>query len=117
MAPYARKLCRSEDPLVPEYGRVRSGYRRCRGTRATWPIATDFKPGRRVLSLSCEDSGADDAAFVRDGRMVVRLAGVENELVSRRTEDAGHHNVINALAAAAAALACGASAASVRGGL
>lgn len=77
-----------------------------------------FKPGRRVLSLSCEDSGADDAAFVRDGRMVVRLAGVENELVS--TADlkiAGHHNVINALAAAAAALACGASAASVRGGL
>ena len=76
-----------------------------------------FKPGRRVLSLSCEDSGADDAAFVRDGRMVVRLAGVENELVS--TADlkiAGHHNVINALAAAAAALACGASAASVRGG-
>ena len=77
-----------------------------------------FKPGRRVLSLSCEDSGADDAAFVRDGRMVVRLAGVENELVSTADlQIAGHHNVINALAAAAAALACGASAASVRGGL
>ena len=77
-----------------------------------------FKPGRRVLSLSCEDGGADDAAFVRDGRMVVRLAGVENELVSTADlQIAGHHNVINALAAAAAALACGASAASVRAGL
>ena len=60
----------------------------------------------------------DLAAFVRDGRMVVRLAGVENELVSTADlQIAGHHNVINALAAAAAALACGASAASVRGGL
>lgn len=77
-----------------------------------------FKPGRRVLSLSCEDSGASDAAFVRNGRMVVRLAGVENELVfTADLKIAGHHNVINALAAAAAALACGASVASVRAGL
>ena len=77
-----------------------------------------FVPGRRVLSLACEDRGVDDAAFVRDGLMIVRLAGEENELVS--TADlkiAGHHNIINALAAAAAALACGASVASVRAGL
>ena len=77
-----------------------------------------FVPGRRVLSLACEDHGVDDAAFVRDDLMIVRLAGEENELVS--TADlkiAGHHNIINALAAAAAALACGASVASVRAGL
>ena len=77
-----------------------------------------FVPGRRVLSLSCEDSGAVDAAFVRDGLMVVRLGGEESELVS--TADlkiAGHHNVINALAAAAAALACGAPVECVRTGL
>ena len=77
-----------------------------------------FVPGRRVLSLSCEDSGAADAAFVRDGLMIVRLGGEENELVSTADlQIAGHHNIINALAAAAAALACGAPVECVRTGL
>lgn len=77
-----------------------------------------FVPGRRVLSLSYEDSGARDAAFVRDGRMIVRLAGEENDLVcSADLKIAGHHNIINALAAAAAALACGAPVPCVRAGL
>ena len=77
-----------------------------------------FVPGRRVLSLSCEDSGAADAAFVRDGLMIVRLGGEENELVSTADlQIAGHHNIINALAASAAALACGAPVECVRAGL
>ncbi len=73
---------------------------------------------RRVLLLSLADAGVPDAAFVRDGMLVVRLAGAEHELV--RADElaiAGRHNVVNALAAAAAALFAGADDASVRTGL
>ena len=77
-----------------------------------------FVPGRRVLSVSMEDCGADDAAFVRDGVLTVRLAGAETPLVGvDQLKIFGRHNVINALAASAAALACGASATGVREGL
>ncbi len=77
-----------------------------------------FVPGRRVLSLGIADAGCADAAFVREGMLTVRLAGTERELV--RAEElaiAGEHNAINALAASAAALFCGASADAVRRGL
>lgn len=77
-----------------------------------------YVPGRRVLKLGFSDAGGGDAAFVRDGYLVVRIAGVETALV--RTEElniAGSHNVLNALAASSAALACGATAEGVRAGL
>lgn len=72
----------------------------------------------RLLSLGLHDAGTPEAAFVRDGWLHVRLAGEETALV--RTDElhiAGDHNIINALAASAAALACGASPEAVRAGL
>ena len=77
-----------------------------------------FTGGRRVLSLGMADAGTRDAAFVRESRLVVRLDGEEFDLV--HADDlaiAGQHNVINALAASAAALYCGAPAGCVRAGL
>ena len=77
-----------------------------------------FVPGRRVLSLGLSDAGAACAAFVRDGRLVVRFDGVETPLVSvDELQIEGPHNVLNALAASAAALACGATPDGVRAGL
>lgn len=77
-----------------------------------------FVPGRRVLSLGLSDAGAACAAFVRDGRLVVRIDGVETPLVSvDELQIEGPHNVLNALAASAAALACGATPDGVRAGL
>ena len=64
-----------------------------------------YIPGRRVLKLGLHDAGGDDAAFVRDGMLAVRLSGSEHGLV--RIEElkiAGAHNVLDALAASAAAL-------------
>ena len=59
-----------------------------------------FVSGRRVLSVSFEDPGTADAAFVRDGVLTVRLADDETSLVSAgELKIFGHHNVINALAA------------------
>lgn len=77
-----------------------------------------YVPGRRVLKLGLEDVGGPDAAFVRDGYLVVRLAGDECALV--RTDELGimgTHNIYNALAASAAALACGANPEGIRAGL
>ena len=77
-----------------------------------------FVPGRRVLSLGLSDAGTARAAFVRDGRLVVRIDGVETPLVSvDELQIEGPHNVLNALAASAAALACGATPDGVRAGL
>ncbi|HIR90199.1 MAG TPA: UDP-N-acetylmuramoyl-L-alanine--D-glutamate ligase [Candidatus Limicola stercorigallinarum] len=75
-------------------------------------------PGRRVLALSAEDTGSADAAFMREGALVVRLAGEECKLV-REDEMAlaGKHNMMNALAAASAALFVGVPASAVRRGL
>ncbi|MDY2777824.1 MAG: UDP-N-acetylmuramoyl-L-alanine--D-glutamate ligase [Collinsella sp.] len=75
-------------------------------------------PSRRVLSLSREDSLARDAAFVREGGLVVRLGGVEHDLVPvDELGISGEHNVMNALAASAAAIECGADLDDVRAGL
>lgn len=77
-----------------------------------------YVPGRRVLKFGLSDAGGRDAAFVRDGVLVVRLDGEELQLV--RVDGlniAGAHNVLNALAASAAALACGATLDGVRAGL
>lgn len=77
-----------------------------------------FVPGRRVLSLGLADAGTPDAAFVHDGRLVVRLGGEETELIdARELALPGNHNVLNALAASSAALFCGADAQAVREGL
>lgn len=77
-----------------------------------------FVPGRRVLSLGLSDAGTACAAFVRDGRLVVRIDGFETPLVSvDELQIEGPHNVLNALAASAAALACGATPDGVRAGL
>lgn len=76
------------------------------------------RPGLRVLSLGIGDAGGDDAAFLRDGWMVVRLGGEEVRLVAfRDLKIAGEHNALNALAAAAAALFAGIPAEDVRRGL
>ena len=77
-----------------------------------------YVPGRRICKLAYADAGGDDAAFVRDGMLTVRLAGEETTLVAAdELLIKGHFNVINALAAATCALACGASAEGVRRGL
>ena len=77
-----------------------------------------FLDGRRVLRASFDDPACVDAAFLRAGRLVVRLAGEELDLVDvSELLLAGDHNVKNALVASAAALACGASAEGVREGL
>ena len=77
-----------------------------------------YVPGRRVLKVAATDPGAQDAAFARDGRLIVRLAGEETALAAvTDLKIHGHHNLINALSAAAAALACGADAADVTAGL
>ncbi|MBM6755253.1 UDP-N-acetylmuramoyl-L-alanine--D-glutamate ligase [Collinsella tanakaei] len=74
-----------------------------------------FTSGRRVLSLGLADAAGADAAFVRDGMLVVRLAGEETELVAARDLAlAGSHNITNVLAAAAASLFIGATPAQVR---
>lgn len=77
-----------------------------------------FRDGLRVLRASFDDPACADAAFLRAGRLVVRLAGEELDLVdASELLLAGDHNVKNALVASAAALACGASAEGVREGL
>ena len=71
--------------------------------------------GVRVCELSCERvPSAPCAAFRREGCLVVRIDGEEHELA--REEDLlihGAHNMQNALAASALALAAGAPAASI----
>lgn len=63
-------------------------------------------------------AGADYAAFLREGTLVVRLAGVEHELVEASDlKIRGLHNVQNALAASALALFVGVPADQVRAGL
>lgn len=77
-----------------------------------------YVPGRRVCRVALADAGTPDAAFVRDGVLTVRAAGAEHALA--RVSDlkiAGRHNVVNALAAAAAALEAGAAPARVAASL
>lgn len=69
-----------------------------------------YVPGRRVCRVALADAGTPEAAFVRDGVLTVRAHGAEHALA--RVDElriAGHHNVINALAASAAAIEAGAA--------
>lgn len=69
------------------------------------------------LSVAGEPAGAD-AAFVRNGVLIVRLGGVEHELLpTGQLKIRGQHNWENALAASALALHLGASDDDVRRGL
>ena len=77
-----------------------------------------FIPGRRVCRLGLRDAGTPDAAFVHAGALTVRLGGAEVALVDvDELNIRGDHNVLNALAAAAIVLFCGAAPEGVRAGL
>ena len=77
-----------------------------------------YTPGRRICKVAFDEPEGEDAAFVRDGKMVVRLKGVETQLVATsELKISGHHNVINALCAATAALAVGADSEGICRGL
>ncbi|MBS5477336.1 MAG: UDP-N-acetylmuramoyl-L-alanine--D-glutamate ligase [Coriobacteriia bacterium] len=67
--------------------------------------------GVRTLVLGRAPQADDlDAAWVRDGRLVVRLRGAEHELARvDELQIPGAHNVLNALAACACALELGAA--------
>ncbi len=75
--------------------------------------------GVRVCHLSVAGEPATaDAAFVHDGKLVVRLAGKEQELLSLdELPIKGIHNAENALAASTLALAVGVSLEAVKRGL
>ena len=75
--------------------------------------------GLRVCHLHVDgDPGTPCAAFRRDGRLVVRLDGVEHDLIAADDLSIrGDHNVQNALAAAALVIHAGASVEGVRAGL
>jgi len=75
--------------------------------------------GLRVCHVSVHsEPTAQNAAFVRDGRLVVRLGGVEHSLVSAHNlAIQGEHNVQNALCASALALDLGISNDAVSHGL
>ncbi|MBM6774962.1 UDP-N-acetylmuramoyl-L-alanine--D-glutamate ligase [Olsenella profusa] len=75
--------------------------------------------GLRVCELSVRrEPEAACAAFLRAGRLIVRLDGVERELVAASDlQIFGLHNAENALAASAVALELGADVADVRRGL
>ena len=77
-----------------------------------------YLPGRRICKLAIEDAGGPDAAYLRDGVLAVRLGGTEHVLIPERDlQIHGRFNTINALAASACALACGADDEGVRRGL
>ena len=75
--------------------------------------------GLRVAHVQVSgDPGTPCAAFVRDGRLIVRLDGVEIDLVDAADlKIRGDHNIQNALVAAALVLEVGADADAVRQGL
>ena len=73
---------------------------------------------KRICRVAFDDPQGEDAAFVRDDRLVVRLKGIEHVLASvGELNISGHHNVINALCASTAALAVGADVDAVCQGL
>ena len=75
--------------------------------------------GVRTCRLSvCSEPDAPCAAFLREGTLVVRLDGVEHELLpADELKIFGLHNAENALAAAAVALEAGVTRDDVRAGL
>ncbi|MBQ9006260.1 MAG: UDP-N-acetylmuramoyl-L-alanine--D-glutamate ligase [Atopobiaceae bacterium] len=87
-----------------------------------WCRAAIKRLEARGLSVCHLSTSADplttNAAFARDGMLVVRLAGVEHELVGiDELFIKGEHNVQNSLAAASLALFVGADIEGVRAGL
>lgn len=80
-----------------------------------------YVDGRRICKVAAEDAGAADgcdAAFVDGDTLCVRLGGVVHRLADvDELKICGHHNVINALCAATAALFAGCSDADVSRGL
>ena len=71
--------------------------------------------GVSVCHLAQIDPGTQNAAFVRDGALVVRLSGKEMELVAvDALHIRGMHNALNALAAAACGLFLGIDIVSIR---
>ena len=69
-----------------------------------------YTPGRRICKVAFDEPEGEDVAFVRDGKIIVRLKGVEPPLIATsELKISGHHNVINALCAATAVLAVGAN--------
>lgn len=75
-------------------------------------------PGRRCLFGCAREPDAADAAFVRDGRIVVRLEGREHGILDAFALPLlGTHNVMNALAAVLAAALAGAAPDALRDGL
>lgn len=78
------------------------------GVRAVLPQVRAI--GVRVCEVSLRDSGASWAAYVDEGVLTVRRDGESFALISRdELPIKGEHNVMNALAAAAAAMEAGAS--------
>ena len=74
--------------------------------------------GKRICLVAFDEPQGEDAAFVRECKLVVRLKGTEHVLVGvDELNISGHHNVINALCASTAALAVGADAEKIRDGL
>ena len=74
--------------------------------------------GLVVCRVAEDDPAGDNAGFVHDGRLVVRLSGAEHVLAGvDELQIKGAHNVMNALVAAACALFVGASADAVCEGL
>ena len=92
-----------------DWCRAISGRLEARGLRVCHLLAAGEQP----------DAGMACAAWERaDGMLVVREDGRDTQLVSKSELSIhGEHNVENALAASAAALACGVDAADVRAGL
>ena len=71
--------------------------------------------GIAVCHLAQTDPGTQNAAFVRNGALVVRLSGKEMELVAADAlHIRGAHNALNALAAAACGLFLGLDIVSIR---
>ena len=79
-------------------------------------IARLEERGLRVAHVQVTgDPGTPCAAFARDGRLIVRLDGVETDLVdAAELNIRGDHNIQNALVAAALVLEVGADAEAVR---
>lgn len=115
MADYARAKARVFKNLTPnDLAVVSVEDEWCRRV-----VAELSERGLRVCKVSVHDElDAPCAAFVRAGRLVVRLDGVEHVLVSKQCLSIqGEHNVQNALVASSVALELGISSDAVSHGL
>lgn len=75
-------------------------------------------PGRRCLFAREHEPQSEEAAFVREGELVLRLTGLEHPLLrAAELPLLGTHNVMNALAGALAAALAGAAPQRIAGGL